>query len=174
MWATGRDINATLLNAWVMLLQYVPWFVLETFLLHRFGTTPGKWLLGITLANNDGSPLSLAASAKRSARVLFIGLGFGWGVMTLICQIMAYFTALRFGRPLWDYTGGHRVMPAALKPLRILAYLYILFGALYLHFIVLFPYLLRYDLERTKNYPAFHQSLQQLKQDPPWHLPPRQ
>ena len=75
MWAVGRDIGATLGNAWFILFLYVPWFALESFLLHRFGTTPGKWLLGLKVVNDDGSPLSLAAATRRSMRVLFLGIG---------------------------------------------------------------------------------------------------
>jgi hypothetical protein len=84
LWAVGRDIGATLNNPWSMLFLYVPWFVLECFLLHRFGTTPGKWLLGLKVVNHDGSFLSLADATRRSARVLSIGLGFGWGPLNLI------------------------------------------------------------------------------------------
>ena len=98
MWATGRDIGATLANPWIILFLYVPWFVLETILLHRFGTTPGKWLLGIRVVNNDGSLLSLAEATRRSARVLFIGIGFGLDLIAIVCQIMAWFTTKRLGR----------------------------------------------------------------------------
>ena len=44
MWASGRDIGMILQHQWIIRFHYVPWFVLETFLLHRFATTPGKWL----------------------------------------------------------------------------------------------------------------------------------
>ena len=121
MWAGGRDIGGALYNPWIMLLQYVPWFVLESFLLHRFGTTPGKWLLGIKVVNNDGSLLSLADATRRSARVLCLGIGFGWGVLALICQIMTFFTARRLGSPLWDQAGGHRVIAAPfLRPWHVM------------------------------------------------------
>jgi uncharacterized RDD family membrane protein YckC len=170
MWAIGRDIEATLLNSWVILLQYIPWFVLETVLLHHFGTTPGKWLLGIRVVNNDGSLLSLAEASRRSARVLFIGLGFGWGVLALICQSMGYFTAMRFGRPLWDHVGGHRVITAPLLPLRIVAYVFVLYGALQLQMMVVAPYIFPYVLDAAKPFPALRE---QLEKNPPWHLPPR-
>jgi uncharacterized RDD family membrane protein YckC len=167
MYATGRDIGATLASPWVILLQYVPWFVLETFLLHRFGTTPGKWLLGIKVVNNDGSLLSLGEATRRSARVLFIGLGFGWGILALICQILAYFTAKRLGRPLWDHAGGHRVTAAPLHPLRLVGYVILLFTALQLQMIVVAPYVME---TAAKTFPSLKE---QLEQNPPWHLPKR-
>ncbi len=167
MYSSGRDIGATLTSPWVILLQYVPWFVLETFLLHRFATTPGKWLLGLTLVNNDGSLLSLGEATRRSARVLFIGLGFGWGLLALICQIMAYFNTKRLGRPLWDHAGGHRVTAAPLHPLRIVFYVIFLFTALQLQMIVVAPYVME---NAAKTFPTLKE---QLEKNPPWHLPRR-
>jgi len=172
MWAVRADIGVMLRNAWVIFLQYVPWFVLETFLLHRFGTTPGKWLLGLKVVNNDSSLLSLAQAARRSAQVLCIGLGFGWawGGLTLVCQFMSYFTAMRFGRPLWDYTGGHRVVSAPLRPLRILPYVLVLFGAIQLQAMVVLPYIYPLVMEAAKPFPALRE---QLENNPPCQLPPR-
>lgn len=159
MWASGRDIGDTLGNPWIMLLQYVPWFVLETFLLHRFGTTPGKWLLGLMVVNHNGSLLSLRDATRRSARVLCIGLGFGWGLLALVCQIMAYFTAKRLGRPLWDHAGGHRVTATALQPMRLVAYVFTLFAALLLQIIIVLPYLME---AAAKTFPAFKEQIEKI------------
>ena len=165
MWFSGRDIGETLANMWVLLLFYVPWFVLETILLHRFGTTPGKWLLGLKVTNNDGSPLELADSTRRSARVLFVGIGFGLDIIAVVCQIMAYFTTKRLGRPLWDHAGGHRVTAAPLHPLRIVAFVIILFASLQLRAIVVFPYLME---EASKGSPQIREFFEKHQ---PWHLP---
>ena len=165
LWAAGRDIEATLTNPWVMLFQYVPWFVLETFLLHRFATTPGKWLLGMQVVNNNGTRLDLAEATRRSARVLFIGLGFGWGPLSLVCQLLALFNAKNLGRPLWDHAGGHRVTATPLNPLRIVAYVFLLFAALQLQMIVVAPYVLE---AASKAFPSLKE---QFDKNPPWHLP---
>jgi uncharacterized RDD family membrane protein YckC len=165
MWAIGRDIGSTLRNPWIILFLYVPWFALETILLHRFGTTPGKWLLGLKIANTDGSPLSLAAATRRSARVLFLGIGFGWGLLALICQLMAFFTARRIGSPLWDHSGGHRVAAEPLSPLRLAVYVIGLFAALQLQMIVVAPYVM-------ESLPGMIPSLREhIEKNPPWHLP---
>lgn len=165
IWAAGRDIGATLNHPWIMLLQYVPWFVLETLLIHYFGRTPGKWLLGLRVCNDDGSPLGLAEATRRSVRVLFIGLGFGWFPLTLICQLMAWFTTRRIGRPLWDHAGGHRVTAGPLHPLRIAAYVIILFIALQLQALVVVPYLME---EAAKTSPPLKEFFQK---HPPLQLP---
>lgn len=165
MWATGRDIGATLTSPWIILFRYVPWFIIETILLHRFGTTPGKWLLGIRIVNDDGRRLSLAASAQRSARVLFLGIGFGWDLLALICQILAFFTTRRLGRPLWDHAGGHHLEAEPLNPLRLTGYVIGLFLALQLQMIVIAPYVME---NMKKMFPKYSE---QFEKNPPWHLP---
>lgn len=165
MWAAGRDIEATLTNPWVILFQYIPWFALETILIHRWGTTPGKWLLGIHVLNDDRSLLDLKQATLRSSRVLFLGIGFGWGILALICQIMSYFTTRRLGRPLWDHAGGHRLQTAPLNPLRIVVYVVGLFAALQLQMIVVAPYVMEH---MKKKFPA---SSDYFDENAPWHLP---
>lgn len=167
MWAAGRDIGMILQHQWIILFHYVPWFVFETFLLHRFGTTPGKWLLGLRVVNHNGSLLSLAESTRRSARVLFIGVGFGWGILALVCQIMSLVTTKRLGRPLWDHAGGHRLEASPLDPFRIVAYVFVLIASLQLQMIVVAPYAME---TAGKVFPEFKE---QLEKNPPWHLPKR-
>jgi uncharacterized RDD family membrane protein YckC len=143
LWAVGQDIGATLMNPWIILGQYIPWFVIETLLIHHFGTTPGKWLLGLRVTNEDGSRPSLAEATRRSSRVLFIGIGMGWWLpLSLICMLLAWFTAHRYGRPIWDQAGGHRVEVASLDPLRLVAFVLLLNVAMVVSWLVLAPYLL--------------------------------
>ncbi len=167
MWAAGRDIGMILQHQWIILFHYIPWFVFETFLIHRFGTTPGKWLLGITVVNNDGTRLSLAEATRRSSRVLLIGLGLGWGILALICQLMSWITTKRLGRPLWDHAGGHRLETAPIHPFRLLAYVFVLVAALQLQMIVIAPYVME---TAVKTFPALKE---QFEKNPPWHLPQR-
>ena len=70
----------------------------------------------------------------------FIGIGFGWGPLALICQTMAWFTTRRIGRPLWDQAGGHRITANSPNPLRIVAYVFLFFAAVQLQMIVIAPY----------------------------------
>ncbi len=76
LWAARQNVEAAWLNPWIMFFKYVPWFVLEALLIHYTGTTPGKWLLGMSVVNQDGSRLDLAASTRRSMRVMLTGVGF--------------------------------------------------------------------------------------------------
>jgi uncharacterized RDD family membrane protein YckC len=167
MWWAGRDIEATLSNPWVMIFQYVPWFILEAFLLHRFGFTPGKWLLGLKVTNTDGSALNLSASTRRSMRVLFTGIGFGWGLLAVFCQGLSLFTARRLGSPLWDHAGGHTVTSTPLSPLRVGALAVLFFAALQLQWIVVAPHIIK---AVGNNFPKLQE---QYQKNPPWHLPKR-
>lgn len=167
IWASGRDIGETMSNPWIMLSQYIPWFVMESILLHRYGFTPGKWLLGIRVRNDDASPLTLAQSTRRSVRVLFLGIGFGWGIIALICQTMALFTTKRLGRPLWDMAGGHRLETTPLNPLRLAAFVIGFFAALQLQMIVVGPFVTE---QMKESFPALYE---RIGENPPWHLPER-
>lgn len=168
MWAAGRDIGAVLENVWLILFQYLPWFAIEAFLLNRFGTTPGKWLLGIHVRNDDGSPLALGAATRRSMRVLFLGIGLGWGILALLCQLMAFFTTRRLGKPLWDMAGGHRLETTRLHPVKIAVYVPGLFIALQMQMIVVWPHI---EKQIEKTFPALRE---QIEKQPPWHLPDNQ
>lgn len=167
MWLAGRDIRGILENPWVILFQLVPWFVIESLLLSRYATTPGKWLLGLRVVNDNGSPLSLGQAVTRSSRVLFLGIGFGWGYIMIVCQIMALVTTKRLGRPLWDHAAGHRVTYEQPDPIRISAFVVALTAAFVLQMAVLAPYLME---DMVKTNPEIKQLLDEL---PHWHLPKR-
>lgn len=167
IWATNRSIEAALGNLWLMFFLYLPWFVLEILMIHCWATTPGKWLLGIRVINEDGSHLSLQQSSRRAARVFFLGIGMGWGVIALICQIFSLVAARRTGKPLWDLVGNHRVETKPLSPLRLAAYVIVLFLSLQLQTAVLTPYMKELVIER---FPALRESFEQA---PRWQLPPR-
>lgn len=169
MWATGRDIRGTLGNTWIVFSHYIPWFILEIFFIQHFGSTPGKWLLGLKVTNLDNSLLNLAAATRRSARVLFTGIGFGWGLLSLFCQVLSYFTAKRLGRPLWDYAGAHQVTSVPLRPERLIVLVFVFFGALMLQFMVISPYIFEAMAAESPELK------EQLEKNPAWqwHLPKR-
>ena len=100
--------------------------------------------------------------------MLFVGIGFGLDLVTLVCQLMAYFSTNRLGRPLWDHAGGHHIVVAPLQPLRIVAFVLILFAALQLRTVVVIPY---YMEEAGKTSPPLKELFEKY---PPWHLPKRE
>lgn len=171
MWGARQNIEAVLFNPWIMFLQYVPWFAIEALLIHYVGTTPGKWLLGLHVVNKDDSRLTLAESIRRALRVLFIGIGFGWGPLSLFCQALSLFTAKRLGNPLWDHSGGHRVNVSPLNPFRAITLVFLFFGAAQLQMLVLPPVLNPALVEKMDQWlPGFKK---EFESNPQWHLPDR-
>ncbi len=167
LWFAGRNIGDVLQNQWLVALQYVPWFVLETFLIHRFAATPGKAMLGIRVLNDDGSRLSLGQATRRSLLVLTIGIGLGISILALFCQGLAFFTARRIGRPVWDHLGGHKVAGRPLNGWGIAAAVMVFFMATRLHMAVVWPAM---SPQLIETFPQFRE---EFENNPPWHLPER-
>ena len=160
LYLSGRNIGAAWTNPWLMLIMYLPWFAVEAWLIQRFGTTPGKWLMGLSVSNDDGSRLALKASIWRSIRVLVTGIGFGWAWLSPLCQTMSWFTARRVGRPVWDFLGGHKVTAKELNPFKLIALILVGAAALMLQFSILGPYMEKMVLEQkpemAEQYQPFH------------------
>jgi uncharacterized RDD family membrane protein YckC len=167
MWWAGRDIGGALNDLWTMVPMYVPWFVLEAWLVHRFGATPGKWLLGLSVRQADGSRLPLGQSLRRAVRVMFAGVGLGYNPLSIFCQGLSLFTARRLGSPLWDHLGGHVVDAAPLRPLRVISLVVFYITALNLQMAITYPYL----IERTGE--VFPGLKERMEENPPWHMPKR-
>ena len=63
----------SLLGSVVALIGMV---LLEPVLLHRFGTTPGKWVLGLSVTNQEDGRLTMQEARERTLDVLHRGEGF--------------------------------------------------------------------------------------------------
>ena len=66
--AAGVDPKARLTSIWLSILGMVTMLVLEPLLLRLFGTTPGKWLMGLRVTDENGQRLPLAAAWRRTWR----------------------------------------------------------------------------------------------------------
>ena len=77
-----EDIVCALIG-WGLLL------LLEPLLLARFGTTAGKWCMGITVTRPDGERLSYSEALNRTALVWFYGAGLGLPLVELVCSYPA-------------------------------------------------------------------------------------
>lgn len=144
LWGTGRNIEAIFGNGWIILTHLIPWVIIEIFLIHRFATTPGKWLLGIRVLNADGSLLSLTESTRRAVRAYVMGIGLNWVMaVTLICMTISVFTTLRFGKPTWDFLGNHRVVSKPLNPWGIILAVVLFSSAVLTQMAVTMPYLIK-------------------------------
>lgn len=167
MWWLGRDLGELLLNPVAMITMYLPWVAVEAWLIQRFGCTPGKWLLGLRVLNSDGSRLDLSAAIRRSLVVLAVGVGFGWGIVAVLCQALSLFAATRLGKPLWDVRGGHEVLARPLRRYRAVALGLGLFASMHLQLAVKWPYM---EEQMAEAMPALYE---RVREHPPWHLPKR-
>jgi len=140
LWLTGQDLRA--ISPWLIFFHLLPWFFVETVLIHMFATTPGKYFLGIRVFNLDGSHLTLGQSLNRAMRVYMAGIGLGFDILAAICMGANFVVSRKLGVTLWDRSGGHFVRygePAAWK-IVVLAMLFI--AALQIESLILTPLLL--------------------------------
>lgn len=64
--------------------------LIEPLLLARFGTTAGKWCMGITVTRPDGERLSYGEALERTATVWLYGAGLGISIVELVCNYRSY------------------------------------------------------------------------------------
>ena len=90
-----EDVVCALIG-WGLLL------LLEPLLLARFGTTAGKWCMGITVTRPDGERLSYSEALNRTALVWFYGAGLGLPLVELVCSYLSYRRYTRGEELAWE------------------------------------------------------------------------
>lgn len=91
----GDQIFGVLITMLLMLL-------LEPIFLHFFGTTPGKWILGIRVLDRERELLSYTDALERTWLVMREGLGLQIPVYNLICQWKSYCACVEGKRLSWE------------------------------------------------------------------------
>lgn len=86
-------------------------FLLEPLLLSRFGTTPGKWIFGISLRRKDGSKLSYGEGFSRLCYVFWRGYGFQIPIYNLVRLYKSYTLCSEEGEMSWDTETLYCVQP---------------------------------------------------------------
>lgn len=105
---------------------------IESLWLCLCGTTPGKWLLGISVSTVDGHKPSYGNALRRSAVVAYDGMGFGIGIFYLFGLIRGWRTLNRANTTPWDLEAGTVVHHHKLSALGILVIVVAIAGYLYL------------------------------------------
>ena len=86
--------NLTIVSDWENIVcDLIGWgllILLEPLLLARFGTTIGKWCMGITVTRTDGRRLSYREALSRTALVWVYGAGLGLPIVELVCAYRSY------------------------------------------------------------------------------------
>ena len=88
------------------IILYLFWLPVEAGFLAVIGTTPAKWVFGISVVSNEGMKLSYASALQRSFLVWIQGEGLGIPLVTLFTRIFAYRRLTRTGTTLWDTSVG--------------------------------------------------------------------
>ena len=84
------------------ILLTLVWAFVEAALISVYGTTPGKYLLGIHVADSDGRKPGIAQSLRRSLGVWAMGVGMALPIVGLVAQFLGYRALKRHGVSPWD------------------------------------------------------------------------
>ena len=114
--AAGADTKGRLAAVWLSILGMVTMLVLEPLLLHLFGTTPGKWLMGLRVTDENGKTLPLAAAWRRTWRVLWYGYGAGIPIYNIV-RLYSCWKAEQAEQPL-EWEDGNELHAAPWKAWR--------------------------------------------------------
>jgi len=85
-----------------MIIFSAIWIPVEAVFLSRLGTTPMKWLFGISVKKSTGAKLSCFDALRRAWLVFFRGEAFGLPLFIAIARYRAYHRLLNTGSTLWD------------------------------------------------------------------------
>ena len=97
------NTNTTLLQVVQCILGWLLLLILEPLLLCTWGTTPGKWLLGLELRDKWGGKLSFFQGLNRTWDVLLVGYGFQIPFLSVYRMYRCY-KECRENKPLdYDY-----------------------------------------------------------------------
>lgn len=66
------------------------------------GSSPGKWLFGVRVTRRSGAPIGLRSALWRELHVLVRGLAFGFPLISLVAQVVAYQHLTKHGVTMWD------------------------------------------------------------------------
>lgn len=110
----GIHLNG-LSSALVQLVAFVLMYLFEPFFLHFFGTTPGKWIMGIRLHYYTGRTLTMGEARVRTWRVLLWGYGLNIPIFGLYRLIKSALNNIDCRALPWDDDGVQELEVAKLE-----------------------------------------------------------
>ena len=78
------------------------WVFVEAALLATVGTTPGKWLLRVTVRDENHQKLTFSGALNRSFSVWWLGMGAGLPIVSFVTMIVAAVKLNNTGLTVWD------------------------------------------------------------------------
>lgn len=85
-----------------MVMQIILMLLLEPLFLSRWGTTPGKWLLGLYVTHESGRKLTYTEALHRTSGVLMSGMGLAIPIYDLVRLYLSYKACASGLRLSWD------------------------------------------------------------------------
>ena len=110
-------------SAWMSagsLVSLILMILIEPLLLKVWGTTPGKWLLGLSVRNNTGSKLTYGEGFYRTLQALWYGIGFTIPIFNLVRGYKCYYDCTDGKTLEWEWDSELQLKDE--KPWRIAAY----------------------------------------------------
>jgi len=95
------------------------WVFAESALLSSWGTTPGKWLLKITVKGQN-EKIDFSSALNRSFAVWLKGLGLGIPIVSIFTLISSYNHLTKEGATIWDEDGHFTVTHKKIGAVRII------------------------------------------------------
>lgn len=97
------------MNDWVytvfglIVCVHLLWIPAEALMLHYWGTTPGKWIMGIRVESVNGGTLTISDAMHRAWNVFRYGYGFTIPIYSLWRQYKSYKDYVDYGYVRWDH-----------------------------------------------------------------------
>lgn len=107
---TRGDIVALKADPKFAFAAILPFVFFESLSLTFWGTTPGKWLVGLKVRNASDGKLTPGHSIMRSLRVMILGMGFGQEILLLVCHAISAWLGFKKKIVLWDSPVGTQVV----------------------------------------------------------------
>ena len=107
-------------SAYSFILICFVWIFIESFLLWSIGTTPGKWLLAVTLRDEHLQKLKFSDAINRSFSVWWLGMGAGIFFFYVITMIVAAVKLSNTGKTSWDHRNHYVIMHGKIGIVRTL------------------------------------------------------
>jgi uncharacterized RDD family membrane protein YckC len=160
IYLAGADLKALITSFWFNYLMMIVWIILEAAMIHVWGATPGKALLGLRVQRLDSARMGLGGSVLRSIRVYLMGMGMTHPLLMPLCHGFSWWFVRKHGAALWDGAVGVRVTMRPLMTWRWILYVMAAFFIMQITGLVLEPVT---SAMMKESYPEAAKWLESLK-----------
>jgi len=103
-----------------MVILFV-WVFIEALFITCWGSTPGKWLLCVSVRDEFQHKLKFSDALSRSFSVWWLGMGVGLPIVSLITMVVAAVKLSNTGMTSWDRRSSYRILHGKIGVVRCIA-----------------------------------------------------